>query len=77
MSNAERRERSKASTMPPPMCNADLFLVHVTGFHFCVACQKVTELDMDGPMPVCEKCGSMRVKWCPPVPCHDLPLPSL
>lgn len=36
------------------------------GFHFCLACQRVT-VPRDTGRQVCGRCGSHRVRWCPPV----------
>lgn len=37
-----------------------------TGFHWCRACRKVTDLVGD-PIGACRLCGSHNVKWNPPV----------
>jgi hypothetical protein len=36
------------------------------GFFFCQQCQRVTELNVAGPMNRCARCGSIRIKFCPP-----------
>jgi hypothetical protein len=41
-----------------------------TGFHFCLACQRVTE-DIGEAMRRCCHCGSVRVKWNPPAVTDD------
>jgi DNA-directed RNA polymerase subunit RPC12/RpoP len=75
MSIFERRAKSRRALAPPPMTQADLYVVHVTGYYFCLACQRITELDEPGePWAGCKRCGSHRVDWHPPVPCHDFSL---
>ena len=38
-----------------------------TGYHFCLQCQRVTELHGDEYHQHCIHCGSVRVRWNPPV----------
>lgn len=37
------------------------------GFYFCQTCEHVVELNTDGPANTCDNCGSMRVRWNPPI----------
>lgn len=37
------------------------------GGHFCLACQRITELECDGPANRCAICGAIRMKFLPPV----------
>ena len=39
----------------------------LTGYHFCSACQRVTRKVQRGVQFVCIRCGSSRVKFCPPL----------
>lgn len=52
--------------VPQPTA-ADLRLIYETGFWFCLACQKIIEpVDPGEPWASCPRCGSRRIKWCPP-----------
>ena len=33
-----------------------------SGYWFCLVCERPTELNMDGPLNVCQFCGSPRVR---------------
>jgi predicted RNA-binding Zn-ribbon protein involved in translation (DUF1610 family) len=37
------------------------------GYYFCSACQRVTKKVQRGVQFVCIRCGSSRVKFCPPI----------
>lgn len=37
------------------------------GYYFCSACQRVTRKVQRGVQFVCVRCGSSRVKFCPPL----------
>jgi hypothetical protein len=56
----------------PGLTAADLLAIHVTGFYFCLECQRVCSVKNEtrpGQEVECLVCGTHRVKWCPPVPC--------
>lgn len=36
------------------------------GYYLCLSCQRATHLT-EGAHPVCERCGSHRVRWNPPI----------
>jgi hypothetical protein len=76
MSILERRQESRKRLEGPPMTPADFLVVHVTGYHFCESCQRITNLTaVDSPWPKCEHCRSYKVTWHPPIP-TDAPPPT-
>lgn len=49
---------------PVPCRSTQLNLVALTasGYWFCTACERPTELNMDGPLSVCQFCGSPKIR---------------
>lgn len=37
------------------------------GYWFCLRCERVTEVNVDGPVNCCGLCGESVIVWCPPV----------